>query len=146
MKHAGQARRAALKIAFWTLPGLAVLGWIARDASFLPPVITGALAAVFDSFRPLHALLLPRSHGEDSRHAESHCLSRPWESGLHPTTGRLALLWAAPAIAFPFFCRSSMCMCKTPRQRKDRFGVVSHSRQVYQRAPGRFRPLTTRMS
>ncbi len=50
MKHAGQARRAALKIAFWTLPGLAVLGWIARDASFLPPVITGALAAVLILF------------------------------------------------------------------------------------------------
>jgi len=50
MKHAGQARRAALKLIFLTLLGAVVLGFIARGVNFLPAVIIGVLAALWIIF------------------------------------------------------------------------------------------------
>jgi phosphatidylserine decarboxylase len=50
MKHAGQARRAALKLIFLTLLGVAVLGLIARGINFLPAIIIGAGASLWILF------------------------------------------------------------------------------------------------
>ncbi len=50
MKHKGEARRAALKLIFLTLLGVAVLGFIAKGINFLPFVILGSLAGLWIVF------------------------------------------------------------------------------------------------
>jgi phosphatidylserine decarboxylase len=50
MKHAGRARRAALKLIFLALLGAAVLGFIAKGVNFLPQAVIGALVALWVLF------------------------------------------------------------------------------------------------
>jgi phosphatidylserine decarboxylase len=50
MKHAGQARFAALTLILWSLVGVGMLDFIAKGVSFLPAVILGALTAVWIIF------------------------------------------------------------------------------------------------
>jgi len=50
MKHKGQAWRAALKLIFLTLLGVAVLGLIAKGVNFFPDVILGALFGLWIIF------------------------------------------------------------------------------------------------
>lgn len=50
MKHAGQARRAALRLILLTLIGAIVLALLARDVKFMPTIIVSGLAAVWVLF------------------------------------------------------------------------------------------------
>jgi phosphatidylserine decarboxylase len=50
MKHAGRARRAALKLIFLTLAGAAILGAIAMMVQFQPQAVSIVLAALWAAF------------------------------------------------------------------------------------------------